>query len=463
MNHGIEHLFNARSVAVVGASANPGKRGRIILKNLIEGGFTGGIYPVNPGAEEILGKKSYPSLGAIPEPVDLIVVCIPAAGVPALIREAGRHEVKGAVVISGGFREVGNLQLEGELYRAGQESGVRIVGPNCQGINYTPNHLCASWPLIRTQGSMAIISQSGTIGAALAEWAEEDGIGFSAFISLGNRLDVNESELVEFFSSDPATRSIALYLEGVKDGRAFMAQLKQATAVKPVVVLKAGRTIRGREAAQSHTKSVAGDDAIFDAACKQSGARKAESITELYDAAKAGGMLPALDPSLLIITSSGGSGILATDAAESNGMQVPVLEPEIKAALAEALPSQCILGNPLDLTGDTDAERYAVAARIAAQWKVAANLLLIFGDPIPGAGEMVDRLRREIPQQIIVSYLGGGEEGKIESRKLLDLGVATFPTPERAVKAICTLRRERKDYSEKEFIISKTMPKEDLL
>jgi acyl-CoA synthetase (NDP forming) len=310
---------------------------------------------------------------------------------------------------------------------------------------------------------MAIISQSGTIGAALAEWAEEDGIGFSAFISLGNRLDVNESELVEFFTSDPATRSIALYLEGVKDGRAFMTQLKQATAVKPVVVLKAGRTVRGREAAQSHTKSVAGDDAVFDAACKQSGARKVESITELYDAAKAGGMLPGLNPSLLIITSSGGSGILATDAAESNGMHVPVLEPEVKAALAEALPSQCILGNPLDLTGDTDAERYAVAARIAAHWKVAANLLLIFGDPIPKAGEMVDRLRREIPQQIIVSYLGGGEEGKIESRKLLDLGVATFPTPERAVKAISTLITKRKDLAEKEFFSTKTMPKEDLL
>jgi acyl-CoA synthetase (NDP forming) len=443
--NGMEQVFNARSVAVVGASANPGKRGHIILKNLIEGGFAGGIYPTNPAAGGILGMKSYPSLDAIPGEVDLIVVCIPAAGVPALIREAGVKGVKGAIIISGGFREVGNVELEEELLEASRESGVRIIGPNCQGINYTPNRLCASWPLIRTQGSMAIISQSGTIGATLAEWAEEEGIGFSGFVSLGNQIDINESDLLEFFTADSATHSIALYLEGVRDGKAFMTSLRAATERKPVVVLKAGRTTRGREAAQSHTKSVAGNDAIFDAACKQCGALLASSITELYDVAKAGGLLPALAPSLLIVTSSGGSGILATDMAESRGMQIPRLSEEVRSALSGALPSQCIIGNPLDLTGDTDAERYAVAARIASRFHVARNLLLIFGDPIPQASQVVAQLRQEIPETIIVSYLGGGAVGREETRMLLGQGVAAFPTPERAVNAISHLIPNQKE------------------
>lgn len=432
----IKSIFNARSVAVVGASANPSKRGHIILKNIVDGEFPGMIYPVNPGTESILELKAYPDLDSIPGELDLLVVCIPAAGVPSLLHQAGKKNVKGAVVISGGFREVGNVVLENELVQAAASNGIRLIGPNCQGINYTPNHLCASWPLIRTQGSMAIISQSGTIGATLAEWAEDDGIGFSGFVSLGNRVDVNESELLEFFGADPATKSIAVYLEGVKDGHAFMAALRDITRRKPVVVLKAGRTIRGREAAQSHTKSVAGNDAIFDAACRQSGALKADSITELYDIAKAGALMGKIKSSIMIITSSGGSGILATDAAELGGMSLSVLSDEDRQAFRAALPSQCIVGNPLDLTGDTDAERYQTAARIAAERNLAENLLLIFGDPIPGAAEVCVALKQTIHPAIIVSYLGGGELGKLESKKLLAQGIATFPTPERAIKAI---------------------------
>jgi len=436
----LSRIFNANSVAVVGASSNPEKRGHIILKNIIEGGFEGRIYPVNPNSQEILGLKAYPSIRDLPEDPDLLVLSIPGAGIPGILKEAKGKKIGGAIVISGGFREAGNDELEKELFFAAQESGIRLIGPNCQGLNYTPNHLCASWPLITKNGSIAVISQSGTVGAALSEWAEEEGIGISGFVSLGNRIDIDETELLAFFGEDPNTRSIALYLEGVKRGREFMHTLSEVSKKKPVVILKGGRTERGKVAAQSHTKSVAGSDAVFDGVCRQCGAIRADTITDLYDTSKAGAFLRHPVDSLFIITSSGGSGILATDFAEMEGISVPSLDAEAKSALSNVLPSHCVVSNPLDLTGDTDALRYKVSAETASRLNLAQTFFLIFGDPIPHALEVCQELKCDIPQQIIVSYLGGGETGKSESKLLLEAGFLTFPTPERAVKAIAKFK-----------------------
>ncbi|MBN1837609.1 MAG: CoA-binding protein [Spirochaetales bacterium] len=436
----LESVFNARSVAVVGASANPEKTGHVILKNIIDGGFAGRIYPVNPGAEEILGLPCHPSLEAIEGPVDLAVIVVPAKFVPDVMLEAGRKKVPGAVVISGGFGETGNQELETRVLEAARQYGIRVIGPNCQGFNYTPNRLCASWPLVTRGGPIAVISQSGTVGAAIEMWAQAAEIGISGFVALGNKADVNEIDLIDLFGEDPNTRVISLYIEGVRDGRRFMESVRSARQRKPIVVLKPGTTGKGARAVQSHTRSIAGRDEIFEAVSRQLGMTRARSITELFDYSLALGFLNKPKGNrTLIVTSSGGSGILATDAAEQSGIEVVDLPSGLAAELKEALPPQCVVANPLDLTGDATADRYRTATEIALRDDSIDSVLLIFGDPIPGACEVVNELKAKSDKQIIVAYLGGGEIEEQEKLKLHRSGTPVFPTPERAVAALKVL------------------------
>ncbi len=430
-------LFNARSVAVVGASANPEKLGFEILNNLINMGYSGPIYPINPKADEILGRKAYPSLTAVGQPIDLIGVIVPGQLAPGVIEEAGKLGVKNAVVISGGFREIGNDDLEAALVAAAQAGGVGIIGPNCQGINYPANQLCLSWPLIKRKGGLALICQSGTIAAALGDRAEKEGIGIAGLVALGNRCDIDESDLIEFFAADPNTDAIAVYLEGVRDGGKFMEVGLRAGKKKPVLVLKGGRTERGRKAAESHTRSIAGRGEIFDAALCKVGFEKVESIDELYDCAK----VLATEKKrpgrrVQVLTSSGGSGIVAVDILDDLGLDVAPLSEASRRRLAEVLPSHCVVGNPLDLTGDTPAERYREAVEALAETEPGIDLyLLIFGDPIPRATENCLELKRKVGRPIIACYIGGGEVEAVEFPKLNGAGIPTFPTPERAARA----------------------------
>lgn len=436
----LESIFNARSVAVVGASANHEKTGHIILKNIIEGGFEGKIYPVNPKAGEILGLPCYPSVTAINDSVDVVLIVVPSKFVPDVMEEAGKKGVTGAVVISGGFGEIGNGELEKQILDIAKKYGMRIIGPNCQGFNYTPNRLCASWPLVTKSGPIAVISQSGTVGAAIEMWAQEAEIGISCFVSLGNKVDVNEIDLIDVFKEDPNTKVISLYIEGVQNGARFMKSVRSAREKKPIVVLKPGTTPKGARAVQSHTRSIAGNDEIFDAVCRQVGITRAKSITELFDYSLALGFLGKPKGNrVLIITSSGGSGIIATDVAEQGGIDVVDLPAELLAELKGALPPQCVVANPLDLTGDATAERYRIAAGIAARCDSIDSLLLIFGDPIPGASEVVGELKEKTEKQIIVAYLGGGDIEEEETIKLNRSGTPVFPTPERAVGALKVL------------------------
>ena len=287
----LNSVFNAKTVAVVGASNNPDKTGYQVLKNIIDGGYQGRIYPINPKAEEILGVRCYQSMLDVPEDIDLVVVIVPAKFVPDTMRDAAAKHAKGAVIISGGFREIGNVELEAEVMAIANENDIAVIGPNCQGLNYTPNKLCATWPLLTQSGTMAVIAQSGTIGAAMGGWAEDDKIGFTAVLALGNKSGIGEIELLKFFTADEATKVIALNIEGVKDGQEFIQVAKAALAKKPVVILKPGRTKKGAEAAQSHTKSIAGSDKVFDAVCRQIGLIRAEGIVEFYDYAKILGLL----------------------------------------------------------------------------------------------------------------------------------------------------------------------------
>jgi len=436
----LESVFNARSVAVVGASTNPEKTGHIILKNIIDGGFAGSIYPVNPNAGEVLGLPAHASLGGIEGPVDVAVIVVPSKFVPDVMEEAGKKGVGGVVVISGGFGETGNDQLERRIVDIARQHGIRIIGPNCQGFNYTPNRLCASWPLVTKSGPIAVISQSGTVGAAIETWAQDAEIGISGFVALGNKVDVNETDLIDLFKEDPNTRVISLYIEGVTDGRHFMESVRSARKKKPIVVLKPGTTPKGAQAVHSHTRSIAGRDEIFEAVCRQLRIVRARTITELFDFSLALGFLGKPKGNrLLIVTSSGGSGIIATDAAAEGGMDVIDLSARLAAELKEALPPQCVVANPLDLTGDATAERYRVAGQLVAREQSIDSILLIFGDPIPGACEVVTELKGKTDKQIIVAYLGGGRVEEQEKLKLHRSGMPVFPTPERAVAALKVL------------------------
>jgi acyl-CoA synthetase (NDP forming) len=436
----VNSIFNARNIAVVGASATAGKTGNTVLKNLIDGGYEGDIYPVNPRGGQLMGNTCFTSLEQVPTDIDLIVVIVPAAQVPEVMEQAGRKNVKGAIIISGGFRETGNEELERTVLNIAACNHIRILGPNCQGLNYTPNKMCASWPLITARGSIAVISQSGTVGAAIEMWAAEDHLGISAFVALGNKSDINEQDLIRYFADDPNTKTIALNIEGVKDGKGFIDCIRYCVSKKPVVVLKPGRTAKGQTAAQSHTKSIGGMDQIFEAVCRQYGIIRAYDLTEFYDYAKITGLVKKPSGNrLAIITSSGGSGILATDTAEENGVDVVPLDERIAARLKTQLPSQCVVSNPLDLTGDANAGRYRDSLNTVIDSDSIDIILLIFGDPIPGTCEIIQDAVKKTDKCIIAAYLGGGETEKIESAALHEMGIPVFPTPERAVKALGAL------------------------
>lgn len=442
MTSSLTPLFRPARIAVIGASSNPDKMGFQIFRNILDAGFSGEVLPVNPKGEVILGHPSVRSAGEIPEGTDLAVVIIPAKLVPATMLQLGERKVRSAIVITGGFAESGEegAALQEEVVRNAARFGIRLVGPNCQGVNYPYHGLCASWPLITRRGEMAIVSQSGTVGAALSDWASEDGLGFSAFVSMGNRADVDEADLIGFFADDPNTKVVALYIEGVKDAKKFLSAVRKCR--KPLVIFKAGRTERGRKAAESHTRSLAGKDEIYDAAFRQYGVHRASTLEELYDFSKALAYLPPPPgPRMLIVTSSGGSAIIATDVAEEEGFRVATLPPDLAGRLREILPAHCIVGNPLDLTGDTDADRYRnVLSAAEGHYDV---VMTIFGDPIPGATDVIRPGRCDL-----VAYLGGADVERDERRKMHERKIAVFPTPERAVKALsCYARFDRKTFA----------------
>ena len=439
MSDSLQALFRPSRLAVIGASAKPEKMGFQIFKNIMDAGFNGQVIPVNPKGEAILGVPSVKSVDEIPSGTDLAVVIIPAPSVPGAILQLGQRKVRAAIVITGGFAESGSdgARLQEQVAENASRCGIRVVGPNCQGVNYPHHGLCASWPLITQRGAMAIASQSGTVGAALADWASEEKLGFSAFVSMGNRVDVDEADLIEFFASDPNTKVISLYIEGVKDARKFLAAVKMCR--KPIVIFKAGRTEQGRKAAESHTRSLAGRDEIYDAVFRQFKIHRAGSLEELYDFGKALAYVPPpTGPRMLIVTSSGGSAIIATDVAEEKGFRVSPLPGPLASQLREILPPHCIVGNPLDLTGDTDAERYRkVLAASREQYDV---VMTIFGDPIPGASEILEPGGTEL-----VAYLGGAGVERSERLLFHEKGIAVFPTPERAVKALSCHARFARD------------------
>jgi len=433
MSHSLESIFHPKSVAVIGASNAPEKFGYIILKNIIDAGFAGPVYPVNPKAAEILGRPCTPGIAGLPPGVDLAVIIIPARAVAQAVAEAGQRGIRAAIIVSGGFAESGEdgAALQREVVEAARRSGVRVVGPNCQGVNNPYHGLCASWPLLTERGEIAVISQSGTVGAALMDWASQERLGCSAFVSLGNRCDVDETDLIEYFAQDAHTRAIALYLEGVKDLDRF--RRVAAGCTKPIIILKSGRTVEGRRAAESHTRSLAGRDELYTALFRQLRIHRADTLEDLYDAAKALAYLPRpAGRRILTITSSGGSGILATDWAEWSGLAIAPLPGPVAEALRGVLPAHCIVANPLDLTGDGTAALYRAVVELTAPH--FDYQVIIFGDPILQAADVVTP---GAPQLVI--FLGGADVERQERLRMHQRKVPVFPTPERGIRALARL------------------------
>lgn len=436
----LDALFKPRSVAMIGASASPGKLGHDILYNLIHAGFDGSIYPINPKADHLLGLKVYPDITSLPVPADLAVVVIPSRMVLGAIEDCGRLGIKAAIVVTGGFAEAGpdGEKLQKELTGIANRYGVRVVGPNCQGINNPHHRLCASWPLITARGRIAFVSQSGTVGAALIDWASQDQIGFSVFVSLGNRADVDEADCIRYFNADPDTKVIALYMEGVKRPALFLQSL--ARAEKPVVILKSGRTARGRVAAESHTKSLAGDDAIYEAIFNKYKIYRADNLEELYDFAKAlAYMEKPSGKRLLNISSSGGAAILAIDEAEKLGFENPAPSKALQQRLRGFLPAHCGVSNPIDLTGDAISDPSLYAKVIAAAKSDYDTSVVIFGDPIHGASDIVTGKGE------LIIYCGGADVEREETRLLHHKGIPVYPTPERGIRALYQLVRFDED------------------
>jgi acyl-CoA synthetase (NDP forming) len=442
-------LLFPSSVAVVGASRNPQKYGYQMIENLLRGGFRGSIHPVNPAGGEILGLPVSRSVSAIDGRVDLAILTVPSPAAAKVVEECGAKGVKGLVIITGGFREVGEegKRLEQELAGSVARYGIPVIGPNCQGIVNPYGNLVASiaietlLPGFR-RGPVGFITQSGSIGSDLLQSAVKDNLGFSAWLNVGNKLNVDESDLLEFLNADPNTRSIACYLEDVADGEKFVRTLKRLN--KPVVILKGGRTRAGQKAAMSHTAALAGNTQVWQGVMNQHNVFSARTTEDLFDLAKACAYFPGFrGRRLLIVESSGGLGTLASDFADDAGIELPDLDSGTKQNLAEFFPPHLALQNPLDLASVEPDIYLRVAA--AADLDRYEAVLLIFGDPVQQAARVVEEFRKQTAKPIVVAFSGGGQVEAEERAKIIDFGVPVYPSIARAMKYFqeCA-RRSRK-------------------
>ena len=432
----MDPFFYPSSVAVFG-SFKEGAIAREILRNIVEGNFEGKVIPVNPkGGTVEVAERAFEIREKLEEPVDTAIIAVPAKIVPALIDEIGPL-IKGAVVISAGFSEVGNVELERELVENARKHGVRVIGPNCAGIFGVHARFFGSFEVRVKPGGLALISQSGAFGGAALAMGNEEKVGFSAFVSYGNAADLNEVDFLEYFADDPNTKAIALYIEGVKDGRRFLKALRYASGKKPVIVLKAGKSAGGAKAAASHTGSLAGAYEIYRAAFKQAGAIEVEEMEEVFDAAKAFEMYGGAGKRVAVITNSGGPGVLATDRLEKLGLEMAKLGGETVEELRSFLPPQCSVRNPIDLIADADYGRYRRTIEVVCRDGNVDALLVICVPPIfIPSGEIAKAITEaDCDKPVIVNFMAG-ELVRDGVEFLEKAGIKNFPTPERAARAL---------------------------
>jgi len=374
----MNRIMQPDAVAVIGASVEDGKIGNSVMKNLINGGYKGNIYPINPKADEILGKKCYKSVKDIPGPVDIAVFAIPAKFVAQALVEVGEKKIAGAILIPSGFAEIGETALQNEVVAVARKYNVRLMGPNIYGFYYTPKNLCATFCTpYDVKGHVALSSQSGGVGMAIIGFSRSAKMGVSAIVGLGNKSDIDEDDLLTFFEQDPNTQAIAMHAEDLKDGRAFAEVASRVSKKKPVVMLKAGRTSMGARAAISHTGALAGNDKIYDDILRQSGVIRAYSMRDMLEFARCLPILPTpKGENVIIITGAGGSGVLLSDACVDNGLQLMKMPKDLDEAFKKFIPPFGASGNPVDITGGEPPSTYKNTIRLGLEDERIHSLVL---------------------------------------------------------------------------------------
>ena len=440
----LEKFFKPDSVAVVGASIKEMKLGNQILENLLKGGFPGRIFPINAKADSttrIMGIKAYPSLVEVPEPVDLAIVVVPSRWVPSVIQDCGAKGIDSVVIISAGFKEVGEqgAELESQLFKLARNLGIRILGPNVLGIIDAHHHLNASFaPANPPPGNIAFLSQSGALGCAILDKAEGEGIGLSKFISLGNKADLDEVDFLAMLKDDAETDVILGYLEGIGRGRDFISVAKEVTSRKPVIMIKTGRSEGGKRAASSHTGSLAGQDEAYDVAFEASGIIRANSLREAIDLARGFSSQPIPQGRrVLLLTNGGGAGIMAADACEQFSLELANLADQTKERLKEKLPQDSSLANPVDILGDAKSDRYEIALEVTLTDPNVDGVIVLL-TPQSGSDEdktasIIKKISPETKKTILTCFMGQ-KKIKRAVEILRNHGIPNYGDPEDAIR-----------------------------
>jgi acetyl coenzyme A synthetase (ADP forming)-like protein len=430
-------IMKPRAVAVIGASNEDGKIGNSVMKNLVNGGYAGEIYPVNPKGGEVLGRKAFPSILDVPGDVDVAVFAVPAKFVGAALEQCGEKGVAGAILIPSGFAETGEQALQDEVVAIARKHNVRILGPNIYGYYYLPERLCATFCTpYDVRGSVALSSQSGGIGMAILGFSRSSRMGVSAIVGVGNKADIDEDDLLTFFENDENTNLIAMHLEDLKDGRAFAETAARVSKQKPVVVLKAGRTSMGARAASSHTGALAGNDKVYDDILRQSGVVRAPGLNEMLQYARGIPLLPTpKGENVVIITGAGGSGVLLSDACVDNGLTLMDIPSDLDAAFRKFIPPFGAAGNPVDITGGEPPSTYRntvalglsderIHALILGYWHTIVTPPMVFAKLV---AEVVEEYRAKGIDKPVVASLSGDVEVEEASQYLFDHGVVAYP------------------------------------
>ncbi len=448
----LEPFFAPKSIAVVGASRKPGKIGHEILRNIKLSGFSGNVFPINPGAESILDFKCYENITKIPQRIDLAIIVVPAVDTEAAVRECGEKKVPAAIIISSGFSEVGNTDLERSIIEVAQKYRMRIIGPNTFGIFYAGSKMNATFgPNYVLGGKTAFITQSGALGLALMSWTTEERYGVSAIVSIGNKADVDDADLVDYFSLDESVKSILIYMEGLKNGRRFFESAKRAVKNKPIVVIKAGSSQRGAQAASSHTGSIAGQDIVFSAAFEQAGVMRAESMTQAFDWIQAINENPVPEgEKMVIVTNGGGIGVLATDRCEKLGLSLMDIPADLKEELRTLMPSFGSMRNPIDLTANADDEVYRKMVSILLARKDVHGVIALFCqtaniDPLLVGEAIIASSGGGKATKPITAAMVGGHLSQVAYSRMLEKKFAAYPTAERAVDGMYALIARRRE------------------
>jgi acetyltransferase len=444
----LDAIFQPENVAVIGASEAVGSVGRTLLWNLVSNPFGGTIFPVNPKRDSVLGIEAYSSIRDVEADVDLAVIATPAPTVPGIVEECGKAGVEGLIIVSAGFREVGEegAKLEREVKDVAEEYDIRIVGPNCLGVMRPPNGLNATFAgSMAQEGNVAFISQSGALLTSILDWSFRENVGFSAFVSIGSMLDVDWGDMIEYLGDDPKTESIVLYMESIGNARSFLSAARDVAQSKPIIVIKAGRTDAAAEAAASHTGTLTGSDAVLNAAFRRTGVLRVDDINDLFYMAEVLGKQPRPEgPRLTILTNAGGPGVLATDALIDGGGELTPLSKEAIDQFDEILPSAWSHSNPVDILGDADPERYAKSLEVAAEDENSDGLLVVLTpQAMTEPTKTAEHLRpyaRGNRKPVLASWMGGDSVSPGENI-LNEAGLPTFAYPDTAARVFNNMWR----------------------